>query len=44
VDACACAFAEHGVRLRAQVAVHTGGVAIVSLDDADDLDDLGEVA
>jgi len=44
VDACACAFAEHGVRIRAQVAVHTGGVAIVSLDDLDDLDDVSEVA
>lgn len=38
VDACACAFEDHGVRLRAQVAVHTGGVAIVSLDDVDDVD------
>jgi hypothetical protein len=39
VDACACAFEEHDVRLRAQVAVHTGGVAIVSLDDVEPVDD-----
>lgn len=36
VDACACAFEEHRVRLRAQVAVHRGGNAIVSLDEVDD--------
>lgn len=33
VDACACAFDEHHVRLRAQVVVHAGGIAMVSLDD-----------
>ncbi|WP_416395412.1 MULTISPECIES: hypothetical protein [unclassified Curtobacterium] len=38
VDACACAFEEHHVRLRAQVAVHTGGIAIVSLDDVEPVD------
>ncbi|GAA3339063.1 hypothetical protein GCM10017714_13000 [Curtobacterium pusillum] len=38
VDACACAFEERHVRLRAQVAVHTGGIAIVSLDEVDEAD------
>lgn len=33
VDACACAFDEHHVRIRAQVVVHDLGVAVVSLDD-----------
>ena len=33
VDACECAFREQGVRVRAQVAAHTGGIAIVSLDE-----------
>lgn len=36
VDACECALREHGVRIRAQVAVHTGGTAVVSLDEPDD--------
>lgn len=43
VDACACAFDEHGVRIRAQVAVHTGGIAIVSLDDVDDVEDVNDL-
>ncbi|WFR65867.1 hypothetical protein P9139_11945 [Curtobacterium flaccumfaciens] len=30
------------MRLRAQVAVHTGGVAIVSLDDVDDVDSVDQ--
>jgi hypothetical protein len=39
VDASECALREHDVRLRAQVAVHTGGTAIVSLDEPDGSDD-----
>jgi hypothetical protein len=35
VDACECALREQHVRIRAQVAVHTGGTAIVSLDEPD---------
>ena len=33
VDACACVFAVHHVRLRAQVVVHAGGAALVELED-----------
>jgi hypothetical protein len=36
VDACDCAFAEHGVRLRGQVVVHAAGAAMVRLDDDDE--------
>ncbi|ROP64096.1 hypothetical protein [Curtobacterium sp. PhB115] len=40
VDACACAFDEHRVRLRAQVLVHRGGASIVELDE----DELAEAS
>jgi len=36
VDACACAFDEHGVRLRAQVVFHPAGAAMIHLDEHDD--------
>lgn len=39
VDACDCAFAEHGVRLRGQVVVHAAGAAMVHLEPGDDEDD-----
>lgn len=40
VDACECALREHDVRLRAQVAVHRGGTAVVSLDEPGGADDV----
>ncbi|MDM7891434.1 hypothetical protein [Curtobacterium caseinilyticum] len=33
IDACACAFAEHAVRVRGQVVVHATGTAMVELDE-----------
>jgi hypothetical protein len=36
VDACDCAFREHGVRLRGQVALLATGASMVCLDDHDD--------
>ena len=44
IDACACAFAEHAVRVRGQVVVHAAGTAMVELDELEAEVEHGEQA